>query len=50
LTHTKVGGRYVLRLAIGSPQTEERHVAATWKLIQAATDEIQRNTGEIQRD
>jgi aromatic-L-amino-acid/L-tryptophan decarboxylase len=41
LTHTKVGGRYVLRLAIGSPQTEERHVAATWKLIQATADEIQ---------
>jgi aromatic-L-amino-acid decarboxylase len=34
LTHTKVGGRYVLRLAIGAPGTEERHVAAAWKLIQ----------------
>ena len=33
LTHTRVGGRYVLRLAVGSPQTEERHVASTWKLI-----------------
>jgi aromatic-L-amino-acid decarboxylase len=41
LTHTKLGSDYVLRLAIGSPQTEERHVAATWKLIQAAADEIQ---------
>jgi aromatic-L-amino-acid decarboxylase len=39
LTHTKVGGRYVLRLAIGSPQTEERHVAAAWKLLQATADE-----------
>jgi aromatic-L-amino-acid decarboxylase len=34
LTHTRVGGRYVLRLAIGSPQTEQRHVEAAWKLIQ----------------
>jgi aromatic-L-amino-acid decarboxylase len=36
LTHTKVDGRYALRLAIGSPLTEERHVAAAWKLIQAS--------------
>jgi aromatic-L-amino-acid decarboxylase len=34
LTHTRVGGRYALRLAIGAPSTEERHVAASWKLIQ----------------
>jgi aromatic-L-amino-acid decarboxylase len=40
LTHTKVGGRYVLRLAIGAPTTEERHVAATWKLLQATADEV----------
>jgi aromatic-L-amino-acid decarboxylase len=40
LTHTKLGNSYVLRLAIGSPQTEERHVAATWKLIQATADEL----------
>jgi aromatic-L-amino-acid/L-tryptophan decarboxylase len=35
LTHTRVNGRYALRLAIGAPSTQERHVAATWKLIQA---------------
>jgi aromatic-L-amino-acid/L-tryptophan decarboxylase len=40
LTHTKLGDNYILRLAIGSPQTEERHVAATWKLIQATADEL----------
>jgi aromatic-L-amino-acid/L-tryptophan decarboxylase len=33
LTHTRVGGRYVLRLAIGSPHTREEHVAAVWELI-----------------
>ncbi|GAA1808522.1 aminotransferase class V-fold PLP-dependent enzyme [Planosporangium flavigriseum] len=38
LTHTKVDGRYVLRLAVGAPSTEERHAAATWKLIQATVD------------
>jgi aromatic-L-amino-acid decarboxylase len=38
LTHTKVDGRYALRLAIGSPLTEQRHVAAAWKLIQASAN------------
>ncbi|GAA0803903.1 pyridoxal-dependent decarboxylase [Spirilliplanes yamanashiensis] len=33
LTHTRVHGRYALRLAVGSPRTEERHVAAAWELI-----------------
>ena len=33
LTHTKVGGRFVLRLAVGSPHTGERHVADAWRLI-----------------
>jgi aromatic-L-amino-acid/L-tryptophan decarboxylase len=35
LTHTKVNGRYVLRLAIGSPHTGRAHVEAAWALIQA---------------
>jgi aromatic-L-amino-acid decarboxylase len=34
LTHTKAAGKFVLRLVVGSPYTEERHVAAAWKLIQ----------------
>src|SRR6266508_4108967 len=34
LTHTRVNDRYAIRLAIGAPSTEERHVAATWKLLQ----------------
>jgi aromatic-L-amino-acid/L-tryptophan decarboxylase len=38
LTHTRVGGRYVLRLAVGSPWTEERHVAAAWQLITDAVN------------
>ncbi len=33
VTHTRVRGAYVLRLAIGSPLTERRHVAAAWALI-----------------
>ncbi|MFC9977126.1 aminotransferase class I/II-fold pyridoxal phosphate-dependent enzyme [Spirillospora sp. NPDC127200] len=33
LTHTKVGGRVVMRMAVGGPATEERHVRAAWDRI-----------------
>lgn len=33
LTHTRVAGRFVLRLAIGGTYTERRHVDAAWKQI-----------------
>ena len=33
LTHTRLGGRYVIRFAIGQTATEWRHVAAAWKLL-----------------
>jgi aromatic-L-amino-acid decarboxylase len=36
LTHTSVGGRAALRLAIGSPLTEREHVEQVWKLLSAA--------------
>jgi len=34
LSHTKLGGRYTLRLAVGNLHTTERHVARAWELIQ----------------
>ncbi|KAJ4721190.1 Tyrosine decarboxylase [Melia azedarach] len=34
ITHAVVGGVYVIRCAIGSTLTEERHVDDLWKLIQ----------------
>jgi aromatic-L-amino-acid/L-tryptophan decarboxylase len=40
LTHTKVGGRTTLRLAIGAPQTTPEHVAAAWDLIRATADAV----------
>jgi aromatic-L-amino-acid decarboxylase len=40
LTHTRVRGRFVLRLVIGAPMTERRHVEAAWHLVQHATTEI----------
>jgi aromatic-L-amino-acid decarboxylase len=33
LTHTRVGGRVVLRFAVGAPSTELRHVQAAWQYI-----------------
>ena len=39
LSHTKLDGRYVIRLAIGSIRTERRHVAGAWALLRAAARE-----------
>jgi aromatic-L-amino-acid decarboxylase len=36
LSHTKLDGRFVLRLAIGHYQTSERHVSRAWELLQQA--------------
>jgi aromatic-L-amino-acid decarboxylase len=33
LTHTKVGGHVLLRMAIGGTATEESHVRAAWARI-----------------
>lgn len=33
-THTKLNGKVVLRMSIGQTNTEEKHVKATWDLIQ----------------
>ncbi len=35
LTHTTIGAQLALRLAIGSPLTERRHVAAAWQTLSA---------------
>jgi len=34
ISHTRLGGRYALRLAIGNLHTTESHVARAWQLIQ----------------
>ncbi len=36
LTHTTVGGRLALRLAIGNVRTESEHVARAWELLRNA--------------
>ncbi|MEU3456091.1 pyridoxal-dependent decarboxylase [Micromonospora sp. NPDC006766] len=40
LTHTRVGGRYTLRLAVGSPLTTKRHIDEAWELFSAAADDL----------
>jgi aromatic-L-amino-acid decarboxylase len=36
LTHTQLGGRYVIRMAIGQRSTGREHVEEAWSLIKAA--------------
>jgi aromatic-L-amino-acid decarboxylase len=40
LTHTQLGGRYAIRMAIGQRQTEQVHVEEAWRLIEEAAREL----------
>jgi aromatic-L-amino-acid decarboxylase len=40
LSHTLLGGRYVIRVAIGQRQTERAHVEEVWRLIQEAAKAV----------
>ncbi len=40
LSHTKLGGRFTLRLAIGNIRTEERHVALAWERLREAAGRV----------
>lgn len=37
LSHTKLNGKFTLRLAIGNIRTEERHIAQVWEALRAET-------------
>jgi aromatic-L-amino-acid decarboxylase len=41
LTHTKLSGRFTLRMLIGQTNVEERHVDAAWELIQQQADSLE---------
>lgn len=43
LSHTRIDGRYALRLAVGHIRTRERHVARAWELLQDAADQMRRD-------
>ncbi|XP_060189824.1 tryptophan decarboxylase TDC1-like [Lycium barbarum] len=40
MTHTKAGGIYMLRFAVGATLTEDRHVISAWKLIKESADAL----------
>jgi aromatic-L-amino-acid/L-tryptophan decarboxylase len=40
LTHTQLGGRYVIRMAIGQRQTERSHVEEAWQLIKGCAKKL----------
>ena len=40
LTHTKLDGRYTLRMSIGQTRTERRHVERAWKELRRAAAEL----------
>jgi aromatic-L-amino-acid decarboxylase len=40
LSHTKLRGRFTIRLAIGNLRTERRHVARAWELLRSAAKEV----------
>ena len=41
LTHTRLGGRYVIRMVIGQRGTEREHVVEGWELVRKAAKELQ---------
>ena len=40
LSHTKLDGRYVLRLAVGNIRTEEKHVKRAWEILELAARDL----------
>jgi aromatic-L-amino-acid decarboxylase len=41
LSHTKLHGRFTIRLAVGNLRTELRHVERAWALLQTAAEEVE---------
>ena len=42
MTHTTLEGRFTLRFCVGQTRTEERHVEAAWRQIQAVAADLER--------
>ena len=40
LTHTRLGGRYVIRLVVGQRETQRRHVEEAWEIIREAARRV----------
>jgi len=41
LSHTKLNGKYTLRLSVGSIRVEERHIVKVWELLNRKLEELQ---------
>jgi aromatic-L-amino-acid decarboxylase len=44
LTHTRLGGRYVIRLVVGQRATEREHVRGAWEAVRAAAGRLDQGT------
>ena len=42
LSHTRLSGRFAIRLSVGSIRTEARHVKRAWELLRSAAEEVKR--------
>jgi aromatic-L-amino-acid/L-tryptophan decarboxylase len=40
ISHTKLNGRYTLRLAIGNIRTQESHITQAWALLQETLNSL----------
>jgi aromatic-L-amino-acid decarboxylase len=40
LSHTKLNGRFAIRLSVGNVRTQARHVERAWELLQGAAGEV----------
>ncbi len=40
LSHTRLNGRFTIRLAVGNLRTEERHIARAWALLRREADRL----------
>jgi aromatic-L-amino-acid decarboxylase len=50
LSHTKLDGRYVLRLAVGNIRTEEHHVHMAWTLLREEQKQIEKLRTDQERN
>lgn len=40
MVHTEVGGKFMLRFALGSTYVQQHHVEAAWAVIQSKADGV----------
>lgn len=40
MVHTEVGGKFMMRFALGSTHVQQHHVEAAWKVIQSKVEGV----------